>query len=426
MNLTIHRGSHEIGGSCVELASENSRIIIDTGLPLSVTGNEDYKALIPATLFDSLELPHPPLGGILISHPHQDHYGLLEHIKPNIPLYAGSAASELIKLTYVMQGKHNLFSQPITFKPEESFKLGDFTITPYLVDHSGFDSYAFLIECDGKKVFYSGDFREHGRKGKLFKLLKYKLPRIDMLLLEGTMVGQERNDILSETQLEERFEKSIKKTEGIVFVTLSSQNIDRIVTIFRACKKSGRNMIIDPYTAEILDKLKNHYILQRKKCNIPHPSWPEIHVCFPKELCEWMKRNGNKQIVQRYNKYGKRWEYFSKNASKFVMFVRPSATEELINKNYFDLSKARWIYSLWEGYIEKDPKTAKFASQLKNRGVTFEHLHTSGHADVATLKELVDITKPKKIIPIHTTNPYLYKNLFPNVVEASDGIPIDI
>ena len=194
MQLKIHRGSREIGGSCVELTSENSRIIIDTGLPLSATGNEDCKDLIPATLTDSLKQLHPPLEGILISHPHQDHYGLLEHIKPNIPLYAGGAASELIKLTYIMQGKHNLFAQPITFKPERSFKLGDFNITPYLVDHSGFDSYSFLIECDGKRVFYSGDFREHGRKGNLFQLLKNKLPRIDTLLLEGTMVGQERKD----------------------------------------------------------------------------------------------------------------------------------------------------------------------------------------------------------------------------------------
>ena len=32
--LTIHRGTHEIGGSCVELCSGNTRMIIDLGMPL--------------------------------------------------------------------------------------------------------------------------------------------------------------------------------------------------------------------------------------------------------------------------------------------------------------------------------------------------------------------------------------------------------
>src|SRR5690606_2057168 len=38
MKLTIHRGTHEIGGNCLEISSDNSRIILDIGLPLF---NED-------------------------------------------------------------------------------------------------------------------------------------------------------------------------------------------------------------------------------------------------------------------------------------------------------------------------------------------------------------------------------------------------
>ena len=46
-------------------------------------------------------------------------------------------------------------------------EIGPFRVTPYLVDHSAFDAYALLVEADGKRVFYSGDFRGHGRKRKL-------------------------------------------------------------------------------------------------------------------------------------------------------------------------------------------------------------------------------------------------------------------
>ena len=33
MKLTIHRGAKEIGGTCIEIQSENSKILIDFGLP---------------------------------------------------------------------------------------------------------------------------------------------------------------------------------------------------------------------------------------------------------------------------------------------------------------------------------------------------------------------------------------------------------
>ena len=38
MNITIHRGTHEIGGSCVELSSGKSRILLDFGIPLVKVG----------------------------------------------------------------------------------------------------------------------------------------------------------------------------------------------------------------------------------------------------------------------------------------------------------------------------------------------------------------------------------------------------
>jgi len=34
MKLTIHCGTHEIGGTCVELSTKNTRLLIDIGLPL--------------------------------------------------------------------------------------------------------------------------------------------------------------------------------------------------------------------------------------------------------------------------------------------------------------------------------------------------------------------------------------------------------
>ncbi len=70
------------------------------------------------------------------------------------------------------------------------FDLGPFRVTPFLVDHSAYDAYALLVEADGRRLFYSGDFRAHGRKAALLEKLVAAPPAgIDALLLEGHDAG---------------------------------------------------------------------------------------------------------------------------------------------------------------------------------------------------------------------------------------------
>lgn len=61
------------------------------------------------------------------------------------------------------------------------------------------------------------------------------------------------------------------------------------------------------------------------------------------------------------------------------------------------------IYSMWEGYLKKHD-TMKFIEYFENRGFTIHKVHTSGHADIDTLKKMVEAIKPKAIVPIHTFN----------------------
>jgi ribonuclease J len=83
---------------------------------------------------------------------------------------------------------------PKAWKHLESGKplqIGPFAITPHLVDHSGFDAYALETEAGGRRLFYSGDLRAHGRKGKLFELMLKRPPRnIDVMLMEGSSLGR--------------------------------------------------------------------------------------------------------------------------------------------------------------------------------------------------------------------------------------------
>ena len=175
MKILIHRGSNEIGGTCIQLSTNKTTILLDLGLPLSKTNKK-------------INLSNIRPDAVLISHAHQDHFGLIDTIDPSIPVYIGETGRHLIDATRMLLGKELHNNNFKYFKSWKSFQVGDFTIKPYLVDHSAIDAYAFLIEAEGKRVFYSGDFRAHGRKSILFDKIVHEPPKdIDLLFMEGTI-----------------------------------------------------------------------------------------------------------------------------------------------------------------------------------------------------------------------------------------------
>jgi ribonuclease J len=410
MNLTIHRGSHQIGGSCVELNHDDSSILIDFGLPLEADGPIEKYLCQP--LFREIKNNKKKIMGVLLSHPHIDHYGLTGFLPGNIQIYCGLDSAELMNVTGKIKSDLIPFT-PSTFTSGKNFQIGPYTITPYLMDHSAFDSYAFLISAGGRSVFYTGDFRAHGRKAKLFERLFLNPPKADALLMEGTMVGAESDrTIVNEEELENDFIRIANETLGLVMVTTSSQNIDRIVTIFRAAKRTGRQFIIDFYTAEVLERIG-----QRHK-RIPRASWPGIKVCYPKWISEMFENMGLKDILEHHRINGIRWNKLREIESKAIMIVRPGFLYNL--KNHLALDNATWIYSMWKGYLEGD-SFAKLRNFLDEKRVRFEYLHTSGHARIDDLKRLADSISPKIVIPIHTNNPDMYRNFISNTRIMNDG-----
>ena len=85
MRVCIHRGAHEIGGSCVEVEHHSARLVLDAGLALGADSTED-EPLPPVT---GLADGDSSIVGILVSHGHPDHYGLVTKAHPLVPLYVG-------------------------------------------------------------------------------------------------------------------------------------------------------------------------------------------------------------------------------------------------------------------------------------------------------------------------------------------------
>lgn len=378
MKINVIRGSDQIGGSIVEVAAGSTRIILDVGSELG----EDVPKAPPV---DGLFEGEPRYDAVLISHYHGDHVGLLDQVLPGIPVYMGEKAHAVYEAQLAYRGVAPREGVR-TFASNESFAIGDIRVVPFLCDHSAFDSYMFLLEADGAKALYTGDFRANGRKS--FDRLLSRLPEADVLITEGTTLSGSHAMAKTEADLENEAVRIIKEAKGApVFSNMASTNIDRIVTFFRAAKRTGRVFLEDAYTASITDAIGG---------SIPNPAFPEVRVFLTRPT------ERDHEILQRFPdfKIGK-----AKIAQeRFVMMVRPSMSGYLEKlAEVMDFTGGIMFYGLWGGY-KNDDYTRDFLKRMEDLGLRIVDLHTSGHADAKTIERLIEKVKPKEIVPVHTEN----------------------
>lgn len=410
MKVTILKGSHEIGGSCIQLSSGKTTILLDAGLPLSADSQP-------------VDLSRLTVDALLVSHPHQDHFGLMASLPPGTPVYMGALARSLIDATQVYLGKDRYALDFHDFKAWQPFTIGDFTITAYLVDHSAADACAFLIEAEGKRLFYSGDLRSHGRKGILFEnLVKRPIRDIDLLFLEGTMLHRNNDLFPDETAVENTIFETIRQQKNISFLLSSSQNIDRIVSAHRACKRAGKLLVIDIYTAWVLEQLRQ--ITQ----NTPAMDWPELRVFASHSQDEKLKANPEYfgDFRKRLYRHRVKREELHATPESFLYFGKMSSFH-LIDEFKNDAGPVNVIYSQWLGYL--DGKHADYygsdqiAAYRNDPAVNFVYAHTSGHAPVEDLKKLATALKPRMLVPIHTEHAERFQDHFDNVTLIRDNEP---
>ena len=388
MNIVIHRGTHQIGSSAIEISTASTCIMLDFGNELSL--DEKYT---PINLdIDGVTKGTPNCDGIVISHYHMDHLGQLTSTIPEVPLYMGELSKEIALIGAEYQDK-DLYLRLLganTFRGGEVFTIGDIRIRPLVVDHSAADSYMFLVEADGKRILYTGDFRMHGlRHHVLEKLVKTYIGEIDVLITEGTSLSRATEDCISELAVLDDISSYIQDGK-YVFVMCSSTNIDRIMGIWQNMP-SDKVLICDAYQKKILDTVINNVYYESS-----------------------LYRRHTSPLVLDKGKYPK---YYMDNG--FVSLVR--ATENYISHiQEFPKDDVRIIYSMWTGYIEEN-------LALNNLLDTYPSYicHASGHVSKNDLVRFIDLVNPDVIIPVLTDNPEKLEELVPerNVYIIDDNEP---
>ena len=372
MKIHIHRGQNQIGGSIIEITDNKTRLFFDVGINLV----ENEQAETPK--LDGLFYGDANCDGVFISHYHADHIGLIEKLLVDIPVYMGEKAHA------IMQAAADYRDKEIGFIPryiyhKKSIMIGDFTITPFLCDHSAFDSYMFLIEHTGKKVLYTGDFRANGRLD--FDSLLNDIPVVDALIIEGTTLTRENQENIEEELLEQIAVDYIKDIDRPVFIMMSAQNIDRLITTQNIADKTDRVLLQDVYTAKIA-----------KSCGVLSDK-ARVFMTGGDKQYEQLKEFGDVKIGKH-------------EIAKipFLMCIRQSMKNYLSKLgDLVSFEGGVLFYGMWKGYMEQ-PEMQEFLDFMTSKGVKLHVLHTSGHADSYTIDRLVRDTKPQVILPIHTEN----------------------
>lgn len=413
VKIKIHRGSNQIGGTITEIYTENTHIFIDFGSELSPEpSNLDDTKMIAM-------MKQAKCDAILFSHYHGDHVGLLGEVPEydvtgrRIQLGLGLEARKvLIRINKTLSGDFNENaaehrkllevlkdrSRWIDYKNKDSFQIGDFTITTVRVDHSAYDAYMFILEAEGKIIVHTGDYRTHGRLGKkLFPDLDEALgdKQVDILLTEGTMLERENEPVMTEEELEEEAYKLLAKPENKhAFLVCSSTNVESLASFHNAAMRLGRPFVVNYYVMEQLKaygksagkedfRLKFQKAYPFEKRGEPNPKLGGL------TQEEFMEEKGFLMLIGKSEHYKSRMEYFKERNPLL-------------------------IYSMWEGYVnfEEYPDTYDKAYGELLKSWRHEKLHTSGHATVKDIKEMISRVSPQQgIVPIHTTNGEKFKEL---------------
>lgn len=428
-------GVCEVGGNKILVENLDVRILLDFGLSFKQEGTYFSGFLQPRSslglkdLFEFGILPKIPglyaqdfsvgednskvsIDACFISHAHLDHFGNLNVLHDDIPVFMGETSAKIIqsiqdtsrirfKRPYIRQTSEEKPSNVRTFRTGDVIQIKGLEITPVHVDHSLPGSYGFFLEdLSTKKVLgYTGDLRLHGWRRDLTEdfITVAKKKNLDVLIIEGTNINEDFD--MNELTVQKDISQAIAQTEGLAIANYSLRDIDRFRSFYLAAKENDRKLLINTKQAYLLKLLQDDPHLE-----IPPLKDPFIHLY--------------RRVKTRYYQ----WEQ--------DLFEN----ENLITIPESDFDQREYVFhcDFWNftDLIDIQPKQSTFLYShgdpvdlpgmidyntmqewIRHFHMDFKQYHASGHAPRRDLKKIVEEIDPELMIPIHTEHPEMYREI---------------
>lgn len=400
---------------------------------------------------------HPD--AVFISHAHMDHCGYVPFLG-NVPLLCSPTTEtlmnsiaeignlsgfdgELVKTERRLVGSFSggYFSGAPKIEREDeerrktinlehgesaSIGIGDVSVEAIEVGHSIPGALAALVESKNKQVVYTGDLRFHGRSGTdLGEELRDLRP--DAMLCEGTRIRREEPD--DEGLVERELAEAFSGAEGLAMVGFAWKDLERYETVKRAAKSAGRVPVFDPRLAYLKARLDRSVYEEGAKAFVersgsmlysPGDYTRAKHKLGEIPVSEWDSKAGIKDT--KHLEEGITAVDIKEDPAKYVLQLDYYRFRNLVDLNPPEGSI--FVRAQAEPFnFEMELSEERLINWLKQFGINEEEdhepiqIHASGHACGPEIQSMIDVIRPKKLIPIHTKNPDKFKNESGKVVE---------
>jgi ribonuclease J len=428
--LTCYGGVGEIGGNKFLLEDRDTKVMLDFGTgfsdgtdffdggiqPRGVNGAGDLfefgllpqiPGLYSEKALQNTALKHtsPEVDAVVLSHYHWDHMGRIEHVDPDIPVYCGETTS-LIHEAGSESSSSPLDGHEIrTFRTGSRFTIGSMEFVPVHVDHSIPGAYGFIIHTSEGTLAYTGDFRFHGRAGSLTGdfVQAASASKPDHLLTEGTRVAPgQRGDNTSENLVLDETRRMVKSSRNLVLSTFRGNDVDRVNTFCDAAGACGRRLVVSMKTALLLEKLRDD-----KKLRVPR---------IGKDVDVYLRRKRSGRLDDR-DYYPWERQFIKDGVS--AQDVRRKQAKTFLHLeiwNFPELIDIRpdaggtYIHAATEAFNEEGEREESVVRNwIEHMGFRYYQIHASGHAPMKEVESLVAEIRAKRVVPIHTEHPELFR-----------------
>ncbi len=392
--------------------------------------------------------PPSNLDGILISHPHRDHYQGLSFLNRNIPIYAGVVSKRIIKAASLCtppRFENFLYGLNwVRFRTGNIINIKGLEIYPVHVDHSIPAAYGFIICTSAGIIVYSGDFRMHGplqlmtadliRKTKELCQKKGategKRNNVRALICEGTHIN--KGAIESEGMVKKHLRKLFSyMLFDYVLVHYDRVDWDRFRTYVNIAKKFNWKFIISEKDAYFYNRLNKKAVYDTMKDpNIEENedililSHNDKHLPWKRELNEFLERiDSTKRLINLGE--------LKKLGGQFLLYFGSDWDYNKIKTHLPYNLRGAFICSNIDPYAE-DYRfyKNKISNELLSKGIPSYRIHASGHAKPHDLIRFINEINPDILFPIHTNYPEVFQKIFREekmkIILPTREVPVEI
>jgi ribonuclease J len=360
----------------------NDILVIDCGVSFPDTEMRGVDLVIPDINY--LRDKKNKVKAILITHGHDDHYGALPYIWPelNVPIYSQKLTCGLIKRKFE---EHKLPKDKIKeLKITDRLDLGAFKVSFYQVSHSVPDSTGIVLETPVGVIIHQSDFKidwtpVNGQKTDVGRVAELGNKGVLMMAID-CLRSDRPGYTLSEKRIEPNFAKIEEETQGKLLITLITSNITRIQQALNVAVRSGRKVCL------VGRSMENNFQVAR---DLGYLDVPPGLIIAQEEVKRFAPEKLMIIISGAFGQPGSALSRVSNGEHKFIQLSKQDtvlvsadpmpSTEEAQGVLIDNLSR----FGCKVFYSASDP-----------------NLHVSGHAASEELKLMINLAKPKFLMPI--------------------------